>query len=316
MEPYCGETQEAIRHRLTAEKKRVGSVFKASPDVKPEMYWKIWLGRAWADTVVFLKARLIYQASMIISAAIVGWYRGDEPNKFLNPIVYAAGAFAVTSIAVFVYNFLAAPGRIHSDQQKEIRSLSELVKPALRVHFSEDDNTFFYESQWFHELEDLFNQQSARGLKYLRLCRIALINSSKAISAENVEVRLTSISPLPKELRGKLPLPLHFMNDNIQPYKQSKNLNPNATEYVDVIGWILDRQFKKSTFYVYHCVNDIDAQFPVGDYIITIEASAKNMICKPISLYIGMRNRDGKAFKLWMSERDLEPRPENTDEPI
>jgi len=110
---------------------------------------------------------------MLLAGAVFGFLVGDEPRTFLSPILYACGAVLITAVCVFCYNFIYAPSRIYSDDQREINSLKEQLKPSLRIYFKEDDDTFFYESQWYYELEDLFDNRSGyKGLKYWRICRI------------------------------------------------------------------------------------------------------------------------------------------------
>lgn len=243
---------------------------------------------------------------MLLAGAIVGFLAGDELSKFISPILYAVGAVAITATFVFSYNFLRASARIYSDQQREINSLKEQLKPTLQIEFKEDDDTFYYESPLFHELEELFdNRSSHKSIKYWRLCRIAVRNCSKTTSIENVEVKLTSIDPVPEKLKGKLPLHLHLMHDNTSPYKQRIDINPDSTQFVDIVEWIWDLEEKEPKFTIYHSVADIDANFPIGDYKIRIEVSGRNATCEPKSFHIGMRNKDGITNKLWMSESPL-----------
>jgi hypothetical protein len=92
------------------------------------------------------------------------------------------------------------------------------------------------------------------------------------------------------------------MNDNVQPYRQSKNVNPNTIEFVDVVQWRLARETMKARFQIYHSVTGIEADFPVADYKFVIEASGRNAACDPKAFYVGMRNKDGEKNKIWMSE--------------
>jgi len=271
------------------------------------MYFKTLLKRAWADTAQFVKEHILSEALFAFVIAAVGYVRGDMLSQILSPLVYGLGAAALIALAALSYNLLLAPARIYYEQQIAISALREQLKPTLQIEFKEDDDTFYHESQWFHELSDSLST-SRKGLVYWRLCRIAIKNLSKSASIENVQVRLTSIEPTPKELKGKLPLHLRFMNDNVQPYKQSIDLNPNSVEFVDVVGWRWerDREMMQAKYFIYHSVAGIDADFPVDDYKITVEASGRNSTCKPKSFSIGMRNKDGTTNKLWMSESPLQ----------
>lgn len=267
------------------------------------MYFKTLLKRAWADTTRFLKERFLFQALVLFAGAIVGYFMGDAPHKLLTTLIYAFSASFLTGIAVFLWNLLRTPDRIYYEQQCEIRSLKDQLQPVLQIEFKEDDS-YFYESQWHHELEDLFDfGRGHKAIKYWRLCRIAVRNCSKTTGIDNVEVKLTSIDPVPERLKGKLPLYLHFMHDNTSPHKQSMDLNPGSRQFVDTVQWIWDLEEKEPKFMIYHSVADIDATFPIGDYTIRIEASGRNVTCEPKTFYIGMRNKDGGANKLWI-QRD------------
>jgi hypothetical protein len=206
------------------------------------MHSRVLLKRAWFDAARFLKDNLLFEILIALAGAIVGYATGGANSHIVNTLIYAVAAWLIVVVVVFFFNLSLSPGRIHFEQSREIISLKEQLKPALEIEFQEDEDRFYYDSPWSFELSDLFD--SSRGFRansYWRLCRLAVKNSSKSGSVENVEVKLTAVDPLPKELAGKLPLPLHFMNDNVQPYKQSKDINPNTTEFVDVVQWRLDR---------------------------------------------------------------------------
>jgi hypothetical protein len=264
-------------------------------------FYRLILTVAWEETRRFLWEHLYSEGLLVVAAAVVGYLTGERPNQIGSAFLHAVAGIGLVVGITFLYYFVYTPSRLYFTQQTEIQKLEKLLKPTLKIEFEQGGPSYCHESEWFSELSDLFDKKGAsKGIGYWRLIRLAVTNLSNAISIEHVEVKLTNIEPCPNELAGHLPLSLHFMHDNHQPYQQWKDLNPGLREYIDVVSWRWNRGEGVPRFRVEHIVHGVDGWFSIGNYKITIQASGRNVSPEIAHFHIGLRNEDPTGNKLWM----------------
>jgi len=245
-----------------------------------------------------------YVANLLVAIAgvfVLYFFMATKFDEVTRYTIIVLTPLVLVAIGMFVYNLVTTPARIYHEQKAQIGLLEQQLNAGLAIELDENNPALFYETPFVHEIEELFNSEREKEADtYSRLCRLAIRNLSQVNSTDDVTVKLTEIHPCPENLNGKLPLPLHFMHDNTQPYKIATNLNPGITEYVDVVSWHWKTSRPEPVFYIYTSVAGIDTQFPMGDYQIKIEVAGRNVVGDARNFCLGIRDRGGKGSKLWL----------------
>src|SRR5262249_51500520 len=87
-------------------------------------YCRLVSARAWADTVRFLKAQVLFGSLIAVLTAIVtGVVSAEVGEKFnVHIAVYAViVAGLVVAFGAFLFNLIAAPWRLHEEQETHLR---------------------------------------------------------------------------------------------------------------------------------------------------------------------------------------------------
>jgi hypothetical protein len=115
------------------------------------------------------------------------------------------------------------------------------------------------------------------------------VENSGSETLEHVSVRLKHISPEVKDMNW-LPVPLHIKHDNKEPHSTEFSLNPKEKKQIDIVEMT---NIASGVIQVKHIVQDISQAIPIGRYVLTIEATAKNVL--PAEA----------RFQIWINDGEL-----------
>jgi hypothetical protein len=239
----------------------------------------------------------------------VGWQAAIE--KMYIALLFSILPTTICALICFGFYRITVPVEMLNEMKSgcdeanaERRRLEEQIKPKLLLEYDEKDpNSYLDTLNRWKPLEDLFNSDIPLNSDDYRYSRLKIRNISKAVSVQSVQVQLTSIEPMPAELKGKLPLPLRFTHDNSTPHIQFYEIQPDSWKFVDVIKQVWsDNSARPSSYVVEHSVAGVDASFDVGEYKIRIDATGSNVTCEPAWFNAGFKDRDGTGTKLWLWE--------------
>jgi hypothetical protein len=135
----------------------------------------------------------------------------------------------------------------------------------------------------------------------LQQYRVGLRNTTD-IDIEDAQVLLTQIDPMPSELRGNLPLPMHVTHEpaNISAIR----LSGGEKRLIDVVSFF-DR-FWACNININHASKAVKMEVYQGDdaYEIELTAKGKNVRSSRRRFRIGVRDRNLFMDSLQQSEED------------
>jgi len=226
-------------------------------------------------------------------------------NKFLNKMGFVIDLSILNQdvwrwifvIGGFVILFIG------TDSAKRLKELIWKPKAIMKIEHKENETGYYNESQYFNKqvpTEKLFG--NVKTITFWRTCRISVHNlSDKKIN--NVEVKLVDIEP--QELRGRLPLHLHFTHDNNKPFKLSKDINPSDSIFIDVVSWHWDGQ-NHPLYVIWSAEPNVATDFLADnrDYKIEIKVTAENLPSISKTFVFGLRKKDNTNEKIWIWPTD------------
>ena len=174
-------------------------------------------------------------AVAFLSAAIV-WVvlRPDFQNAWQNSVVPfiggACGLMVMNFILRPVFRYVrSVPEEQHLDLlhakaelEQSVRALEEAQKPKIAIEFDAKD------SCECHYPDPTFGTE-----RMVTLYRVRIRNLSTTRTVEGMTVTLDCTEP---ELFALLPLHLHQMHDNDQPFQATFDLNAGDRKYIDVVS--------------------------------------------------------------------------------
>ncbi len=167
--------------------------------------------------VSFLAAISLFAATLFNRSWVGVLKEGWEGISPLWSLVIIS-AFVIFGLLRINYEqFLSLEEKIRN-QEKEIDKLRERLEPRFEIIFGEDGS---------------FEQVNKLGVDEIqRLYRIGVVNQG-GTTITNVRVQLEKIDDYNNPF---LPVELRQMHDNTPPYKRSFSLNPEQTQFVDVVS--------------------------------------------------------------------------------
>lgn len=120
----------------------------------------------------------------------------------------------------------------------------------------------------------------------IQICRISITKLGSG-DIPNMQIKLINIQPMPDELGG-LDLPMHFMHDNTQPYRDHITLTSGNKVFVDIASLVLgNASFLGGGIMIEHSVHGIRKNIPEREYIFTIQVTGTNipMVAKRLKIW-------------------------------
>ncbi len=238
---------------------------------------------------LFIGELISYKIEIKVTGRGVDSSRQDFEISMTNP---PDGVYTPTTQLIFMKRVF-----------KENQVLKEQQKPKLRIDFNENDTGYFYESDNFKKVFSL-KTLTARCLnreKYFQLYRISIYNPSKDVTIKDVSATLNIPDNCPEDLSGKLPVYLHFMNE--EPYKKAIDIPPLSRRFTDVIMWQLLPRQGTPELAIYHAVENLNIVIPIYDnkqaYEIKVEVSGEDAKCESKCFFIGLKDKESIFNKNW-----------------
>ena len=252
-------------------------------------YYKVYIPKAWNETVNYLRNNLIPAIATSIVIFIMGIILDQALKQIINPILISFGSLLIAFLILFLIKSVRTHSQIYNEQQNIIESLKEQRVPKLQIRFNDNEHGYIYD-----EYAD-YGVNIGRQISE-RIFRVRVDNLSKTEAIEGVEVILTDIDKCVSGDKGKLPVHLKLRNDN-PPYQNYFTIPIDGYKFFDVIQAFFDVGKRKMCDFVIRHIEkkdnytEIPLQFNAEDidYKIKIEVKSNTTLCEPKYFIVGVR---------------------------
>ncbi len=202
---------------------------------------------------------LAYSFSSLILGS-VGLFFFSGRQAVLDQIAYTVFGFTGTALLAYLFFRVIAPLQLINNLKEQKYALEReneaLKDPKLQIEFELTQPSFYQ------------NDTHVRGQEVIayELYRVAVRNSNVR---QELRVELTSITPCPQHLTGRLPLPLQFQHE--PPTVRSVTLMPQDRRFVDVVMRSFSSESKEFSMSIQHSVNGVSGEIPDDRYRIEIK---------------------------------------------
>jgi len=208
--------------------------------------------------------------SLLLGLSILGallWFSSLDRKSLIIGFAVSWGISVLLLHAAFV---------LFRDERRRAVKLAKQLQSSLLIFFSQGGSC--QETQGYVRLGE-----GRKGVR--RLFRVGIRNGGGAI-VQGVQVKLVDIAPKVYPISQQLPILLHRMHDNNQPWETEFDLRPGAEEYIDVVHKEEEETRYPHEFIVFWLnplgLTNVDA----GHYTLTLVAQARNSVSCPPQKFV------------------------------